>query len=158
MAVNHYLRYTKLFEFGKRVQKNYLKLNPKNFYRISRYAYADGDVKSLSGNNSSLVFVIGVHDEKVNCIKLNEVSVEIFSRWFPTILKPTITEADVDSMEMTSDLIIQGDKSGNALFESKIKGKSIYNVNPRPYRTYNLDGLQYIQEIKLKSETIKEML
>jgi hypothetical protein len=115
-------------------------------------------VKSLSGNNSSLVFVIGVHDEKVNCIKLNEVSVEIFTRWFPTLLKPTITEADVDGIEMTSDLIIEGDKSGNGLFESKIKGKSIYNVNPRPYRTYNLDGLQYIQEIKLKSETIKEML
>jgi hypothetical protein len=158
MAVNHYLRYTQLFEFGKRVQKNYLKLNPRNFYRISRYAYADGDVKSLSGNNSSLVFVIGVHDEKVNCIKLNEVSVEIFTRWFPTLLKPAITEADVNGIEMTSDLIIEGDKSGNGLFESKIKGKSIYNVNPRPYRTYNLDGLQYIQEIKLKSETIKEML
>jgi len=158
MAVNHYLRYAKLFEFGKRVQKNYLKLNPRNFYRISRYAYADGDVKSLSGNNSSLVFVIGVHDEKVNCIKLNEVSVEIFTRWFPTLLKPAITEADVNGIEMTSDLIIESDKSGNGLFESKIKGKSIYNVNPRPYRTYNLDGLQYIQEIKLKSETIKEML
>jgi hypothetical protein len=158
MAVNHYLRYAKLFEFGKRVQKNYLKLNPRNFYRISRYAYADGDVKSLSGNNSSLVFVIGVHDEKVNCIKLNEVSVEIFTRWFPTLLKPVITEADVDGIEMTSDLIIESDKSGNGLFESKIKGKSIYNVNPRPYRTYNLDGLQYIQEIKLKSETIKGML
>jgi hypothetical protein len=158
MAVNHYLRYTQLFEFGKRVQKNYLKLNPRNFYRISRYAYADGDVKSLSGNNSSLVFVIGVHDEKVNCIKLNEVSVEIFTRWFPTLLKPAITEADVNGIEMTSDLIIESDKSGNGLFESKIKGKSIYNVNPRPYRTYNLDGLQYIQEIKLKSETIKGML
>jgi hypothetical protein len=158
MAVNHYLRYSKLFEFGKRVQKNYLKLNPRNFYRISRYAYADGDVKSLSGNNSSLVFVIGVHDEKVNCIKLNEVSVEIFTRWFPTLLKPTTKAEDVDTMEMTSDLIIEGDRSGKGLFDSKIKGRSIYNANPRPYRTYNLDGLQYIQEIKLKSETIKEML
>ena len=158
MAVNHYLRYVKLFEFGKRVQKGYLKLNPRNFYRVSRYEYADGDVKSLTGNNSSLIFVLGVHDEKVNCIKLNEVGLEIFMRWFPTILKPTIKDEDVDSMEMISDLIIDGDRSGKTLFESKVKGKSIYNLNPRPYRTYNLDGLQYIQEIKLKSETLKEML
>lgn len=158
MAVNHYLRYVKLFEFGKRVQKGYLKLNPRNFYRVSRYEYADGDVKSLTGNNSSLIFVLGVHDEKVNCIKLNEVELEVFKRWFPTMLKPTIKTEDVDSMEMTSDLIIDGDRSGKTLFESKVKGKTIYNKNPRPYRTYNLDGLQYIQEIKLKTETIKDML
>lgn len=158
MAVNHYLRYVKLFEFGKRVQKGYLKLNPRNFYRISRYENVDGDIKSLTGNNSSLIFVLGVHDEKVNCIKLNEVGLEIFKRWFPTMLKPTINAENVDNMEMISDLIIDGDRSGKTLFESKVKGKSIYNVNPRPYRTYNLDGLQYIQEIKLKSETIKEML
>lgn len=158
MAVNHYLRYVKLFEFGKRVQKGYLKLNPRNFYRVSRYEYADGDVKSLTGNNSSLIFVLGVYDEKVNCIKLNEVGLEIFMRWFPTMLKPTTKDEDVDKMEMTSDLIIDSDRSGKTLFESKVKGKSIYNQNPRPYRTYNLDGLQYIQEIKLKAETIKDML
>lgn len=158
MPVNHYLRYVKLFEFGKRVQKGYLKLNPRNFYRVSRYEYADGDVKSLTGNNSSLIFVLGVHDEKVNCIKLNEVELEVFKRWFPTMLKPTIKTEDVDSMEMTSDLIIDSDRSGKTLFESKVKGKTIYNKNPRPYRTYNLDGLQYIQEMKLKSEVLKEMM
>lgn len=158
MAVNHYLRYVKLFEFGKRVQKGYLKLNPRNFYRISKYEYADGDVKSMTGNNSSLIFVLGVHDEKVNCIKLNEVDLEVFMRWFPTMIKPTIKAEDVDAMEMISDLIIDGDRSGKTLFESKVKGKTIYNKNPRPYRTYNLDGLQYIQEIKLKAETIKDML
>lgn len=158
MAVNHYLRYMKLFEFGKRVQKGYLKLNPRNFYRVSRYEYADGDVKSLAGNNSSLIFVIGVHDDKVNCIKLNEVSVEIFSRWFPTLLKPATKLEDVNKMEMISDLIIEGDGSGKGLFDSKIKTNPIYNINPRPYRTYNLDGLLYIQELKLKKETIKEML
>lgn len=158
MAVNHYLRYMKLFELGKRVQKGYLKLNPRNFYRVSRYEYADGDVKSLAGNNSSLIFVIGVHDDKVNCIKLNEVSVEIFLRWFPTVLKPAIKLEDVDGMDMVSDLILEGDRSGKGLFDSKIKGNAIYNVNPRPYRTYNLDGLQYIQELKFKKELIKEML
>ena len=41
---------------------------------------------------------------------------------------------------------------------AKVIGKSIYNLDPRPYRTYNLDGLQYIQEIKLKKEVVKEML
>ena len=158
MAVNHYLRYVKLFEFGKRVQKGYLKLNPRNFYRVSRYEYADGDVKSLTGNNSSLIFVLGVHDEKVNCIKLNEVGLEIFKRWFPTLIKPTIKSEEVDSMEMISDLIIDGDITAYSLHVQVEKTNAIYKVNPRPYRTYNLDGLQYIKEIKLKSETLKEML
>jgi hypothetical protein len=158
MAENHYLRYVKLFEFGKRVQKTYLKLNPRNFYRVSRYEYADGDVKSLTGKNSSLIFVIGIYEDKVNCIKLNDVRLEIFLRWFPTLLKPIVTEADVDTMEAVSDLIIDVDRSGKTLFESKIKGRSIYNANPRPYRTYNLDGLQYIQQISLKNEILKGML
>jgi hypothetical protein len=158
MAVNYYLRYKELFEFEKRVQKNYIKTNPRNFYRVSRYEYSDGDVKSLTGTNSSLIFVIGVHDDKVNCIKLNEVRPELFLQWMPTLFKLPITVEDIDNMKLTSDLLVISDLSGNGLFESKIKGKPLYNSNPRPYRTYNLDGLQYIQEIKLKSDILKGMI
>jgi hypothetical protein len=155
---NYSLQYKQIFDFGKRVNKQFLKTNPKNFYRISRYEYADGDTKSLSGIEASIVFVIGTHENKVNCIKLNEVKPDIFLRWFPTLLNPSIKIENISDRKLDSDVIISGDIYGNQLFESKIKNKPIYNVNPRPYRTYNLDGLQYIQKINLKKEILKTMI
>lgn len=155
---NYVLQYKNLFDYGKRVTKQFIKMHPRNFYRISRYEYSDGDTKSLAGIDSSIVFVIGVYDNKVNCIKLNEVNPDIFLRWFPSLLKLSIKVENIDSIENDSDIIIESDLSGNQLFENKIKNKPIYNVNPRPYRTYNLDGLQYIQKINLKKEILKTMI
>ena len=158
MAVNYYNRYVELFDFGKRVQAQFVKMNPRNFYRISRYEYSDGETRNLSGVDSSLVFVIGTFDNKINCIKLNEVLPDIFLRFIKTVIERDITEGDVDSMKMFSDLIKPTTVDGSSLFESKIKGKPIYNLTPRPYRTYNLDGLKYIQQINLKKDLIKTML
>jgi hypothetical protein len=158
MAVNYYNRYVELFDFGKRTQAQVVKMNPQNFYRISRYEYSDGDTKTLAGRDASLIFVIGVYEDKINCIKLNEVRPEIFMDWIPTLLKSSIKSEDIDNVEKFSDIVINSDGSGNRLFESKIKQNKIYKQEPRPYRTYNLDGLKYIQQINLKKEIIKGML
>jgi len=155
---NYSLQYKNIFDFGKRTTKNIIKNNPRNFYRISKYQYSDGDLKSLSGIDASIIFVIGVFDDKVNCIKLNEINPTVFLAWIPTLLKATLNSEMIDDSEMDSDFIINSDKTGNQLFENKIKNKPIYNVNPRPYRTYNLDGLQYIQQINLKKELLKTMI
>jgi hypothetical protein len=61
-------------------------------------------------------------------------------------------------MKTLDEIIIPTDRAGNRLFESKIKGKSIYTNDPRPYRTYTIDGLKYIQEIKLKKDFIKSLI
>jgi hypothetical protein len=158
MAVNYYNRYVELFDFDKRVQKQFVKMNPRNFYRISRYEYSDGETKNLTGRESALVFVIGTFDDKINCIKLNEVLPDVFLKFIKTVIERDLTEGDVDSMKMFSDLIKPTSVDGNSLFEGKIKGKPIYNLTPRPYRTYNLDGLKYIQQINLKKDLIKTML
>jgi hypothetical protein len=155
---NFYLKYKDLFEFGSRVSIQHVKLNPQNFYRISRYETVSGDTKSLVGNESSLIFAIGIFENKVNCIKLNEIRPELFLGWVPTILRPAIKEVDIDEYESTRDIVIKNNITGNNLFESKIRNKPIYNTNPRPYRTYDLSGLKYIQEIKLKKQILKEML
>jgi hypothetical protein len=158
MSVNYYLKYMELFEVGQRVQKKYLQLNPRNFYRVSRYENVAGDVKSLTGPKSSLIFVIGTHEDKVNCLKLNEIRPAVLLKWLPTIIKDSVKVENIDEMKLLSDIIIVSDKFGNKLFESKIKGKVIYNIEPRPYRTYNLDGLKYIQEVKLKTDVLKSLL
>jgi hypothetical protein len=158
MAVNYYNQYKNIFIFENRVSSQFVKMNPRNFYRISRYEYTDGDTKSLAGIESSLIFVIGVFEDKVNCIKLNEVRPELFMKWLPTILKPSIKMEEVDNSTNMNDLIITDNISGNKLFESKIKPHSIYKQEPRPYRTYNLDGLKYIQQINLKKDLLKQII
>lgn len=158
MAVNYYNKYVSLFEFGQRTQRGFVKMNPKNFYRISRYEYSDGETKSLSGKEASLVFVIGAFDDKISCIKLNEVLPDLFMNWIPTLIKSNVKVDDVDIMEQFSDLVSPSDRGGTALFESKIKTSRIYRQGVNSYRTYNLDGLKYIQKINLKKEIIKKLL
>lgn len=133
-------------------------VNPRNLYRISSYSYADGETRSLAGSNSSLVFVFGIHNDKLNCLKLNDVSTNEFKNWLKTLLKPAIKETDIDTMKKLEDLIVGSDVQGNGIFESKIKGTSIYNSKPRPYRTYSIKGLNYIQEVKLKTDFLKSLL
>jgi hypothetical protein len=133
-------------------------VNPRNLYRISSYSYVDGETRSLAGSNSSLVFVFGIHDDKLNCLKLNNVSTNEFKNWLKTLLKPAIKETYIDSMKKLEDLLVGSDMQGNGIFESKIKGKPIYNTNPRPYRTYNMEGLKYIQEVKLKADFLKSLI
>lgn len=158
MAINYYNDYLKLFEFGKRTQAQYVKMHPQNFYRISRYTNVSGDSKSMAGKDSSLVFVIGTYDNKINCIKLNEVKPMIFINWVSTILKPTLTSEIINNMGLFSEIVIPSDKTGNVLFESKIRTNVIYKQDPRPYRTYNLDGLKYIQQIQLNSEILTGLI
>lgn len=150
------MSYNKFIDKEVRTSKSLI--NPGNLYRISSYDYADGESRSLAGANSSLIFVFGIHEKKVNCLKLNEVSTDVFKSWLKTLIKPTTKKEDIDSIKKLEEIIIESDIQGNKLFESKIKGKPIYNTNPRPYRTYNIEGLKYIQEVKLKADFLKSLI
>jgi hypothetical protein len=153
---NYSTEYKKYIESEIRASKSMLE--PGNLYRISSYEYSDGESRSLAGVNSSIIFVFGIYEKKLNCLKLNEVKTDKFKTWLQTILKEGLKPEDVDSMKTLDEIIITTDRAGNRLFESKIKGKPIYTNDPRPYRTYTLDGLKYIQEIKLKKDFIKSLL
>lgn len=153
---NYSAEYKKFIESEVRSSKGMLE--PGNLYRLSSYEYSDGESRSLAGVNSSIIFVFGIYEKKLSCLKLNEVKTEKFKTWFQTILKEGLTVEDIDSMKTLDEIIITTDRAGNRLFESKIKGKPIYMNDPRPYRTYTIDGLKYIQEIKLKKDFIKSLL
>ena len=153
---NYSVEYKKYIESEIRSSKSMLE--PGNLYRISSYDYSDGETRSLAGINSSIIFVFGIYEKKLNCLKLNEVKTDKFKTWLQTILKQGLKSEDIDSMKTLDEIIIPTDRAGNRLFESKIKGKSIYTNDPRPYRTYTIDGLKYIQEIKLKKDFIKSLI
>lgn len=150
------MNYKEYIEKESRVSKSTVK--PRNIYRISAYDYTDKEARSLTGSSSSLVFVIGLHDNKLSCIKLNDVDTGVFKKWLKTILKNNLNSSQVDKMNSLDELIIRSDDTGNQFFDSNVKGTPIYNSNPRPYRTYNVDGLKYIQEVKLKKDFIKTLI
>ena len=153
---NYSVEYKKYIESEIRSSKSMLE--PGNLYRISSYDYSDGETRSLAGINSSIIFVFGIYEKKLNCLKLNEVKTDKFKTWLQTILKQGLKSEDIDSMKTLDEIIIPTDRAGNRLFESKIKGKPIYINDPRPYRTYNMEGLKYIKEVKLKADFLKSLI
>ena len=147
-------RYLPFIESEETVSKTLVR--PRNLYKITSYEYIDGKTKTLTGPKTSYVFLLGIFEKKLNCIKITEVRPEMFFAWFKTIFQKTLTEEKVMEAEKLEDLIIRADRQGSKLFNSYVKGKPIYNHNPCPYRTYNLDGIKQIQEIKFKKEILKE--
>jgi hypothetical protein len=147
-------RYLPFIDTEEAVSKTLVR--PRNIYKIVSYEYIDGKTKTLTGPKASYVFVLGIFEKKLNCIKLSEVRPEKFFDWFKTIFRKSLTEENVMEAERLDDLIILGDRQGNKLFNSYVKGKQIYNQNPCPYRTYSLDGIKQISEIKFKKEILKE--
>jgi hypothetical protein len=147
-------RYNSLILEKKNIGKRLIK--PKNIYKIDSYKYADGDVKSLSGKTTSLIFCLGIFDGKVSCIKIGNLQPNIFFRWIKPILKKGLTAENFDDYESLSDLCIDSDLRGSKLFNSFVKNSTIYNIDPSLYRTYNLSGIKIIEEVKLSAESLKK--
>ena len=147
------LQYKPLIESEKRASKT--TLIPRNVYRISSYEFADGEQKSLTGQNSSLIFLIGIYEKKLVSLKISEVKPDIFFKWLKTVQLKGLTPQQFDEAKSLNELIILDSKTGNKIFDGYVKGKPIYNKKPSPYRTYNLDGVKYIQEVNFKKDILK---
>jgi hypothetical protein len=147
------LQYKPLIESEKRASKS--SLIPRNVYRISSYEFADGEQRSLTGQNSSLIFLIGIYDKKLIALKISEVTPKIFFDWLKTIQLKGLTPQKIDESKSLDELIILDNTTGSKIFDGYVKGRPIYNKKPSPYRTYNLDGVKYIQEVKFKKDILK---
>jgi hypothetical protein len=147
------LQYKPLIESEKRASKTTIR--PRNVYRISSYEFSDGEQKSLSGGNSSLIFLIGIFDKKLIALKISEVKPDIFFDWLKTVQLKALTEQQINESNSLEELIILDNKTGSKIFDGYVKGKMIYNKKPSPYRTYNLDGVKYIQEVNFKKDVLK---
>lgn len=147
--------YDKHIETERRVAR--LNIEPKNIYRISTYRDREGDVQRRSqGDKSSLIFVIGVHDGRVNCLKLNELPTDTFFKFAKGLVVPTVKLSEIKSL---NDSMIDSDGSGKRLFERYIKpNKRIYGGRFNAYRSYNLKGLRYVQEVFIKPNTLIKKL
>lgn len=147
------LQYKPLIDSETRASKASIK--PRNVYRISSYQYADGEQKSLAGTKSSLIFLIGIYDRKLISLKISEIKPEIFFKWLKTIQLKGLKPEQIAESKSLDELIILDNKPGTKIFDGYVKGKPIYTKKPTPYRTYNLDGVKYIQEVNFKKDILK---
>ena len=145
-------QYLQFLKPEKRVPKAQLKQG--NIYRIVRYG---GDTKR--GINARYVFVIGrVIDKgriKIHCLKINDIRPPLLINFLKSLRNTTqITENYFD----LSSLLKSFDREGSRLFDGFIKNnKQIYNRALGNYRTYFVDKLQYISEVKFEYEELLKL-
>lgn len=133
-------------------------IRPRNIYKINSYKYLDGKTKSLAGNDTSLVFVIGISPEKiVSGIKINMIKPDIFYRWFKKLFQPGLTEEAIDNSEDLDELLILDNKDGKKIFSQFIRPTAFYRKEPSVYRTYILKNIKSAEEIKIKKEVLKKI-
>lgn len=131
-------------------------LKAKNVYKIVSYDYADGTSKQLTGVSTSYVFLIGIYDSKLNCLKISEFTPVKFFNWLKGVFQKTLTEQKINESEKLSDIIARSDRGGSRLF-TNLKSSPLYDIKPTPYRTYNLSGIKQIQEIVFKKSKLLEV-
>ena len=148
--------YKPLIQSERSVSKTLIK--PRNIYKIQSYEYADGTQKSFIGIHTAYVFVIGIYDKKVNCIKISEVRPQIFTAWFKTVLRKRLNAKTIDESQMLSEIVVRGNFTGNSFFQPKVKPTQIYKQPIPIYRTYILQNIKQIKEINLKKQYIKDLL
>lgn len=153
--------YKRIITSERRVSRS--EVIPLNVYRISSYKTTEGNLRSLTGNESSLIIVTGLvpistNDMKINALKISELHINSFFRWLKTIRKP-LNQIDFDNYINLSELLISTDKTGKMLFERHIKPSPIvYRLKESIYRTYKFTGIQYISEVQFDREFVKKEL
>jgi len=151
---NQALKYKPLILKEKRVAKN--RLLPHRIYRISTYKYSDGNVESLRGNDSTLIFSVGIFEQKLSALKLSSIKPEDFFNWMKGIIRTkSVFETDKELIEI-EDLMPVIDRGGKALYETYIKNNKSIQKLENPYRTYTISNIQYVQEVFIKKEILQQ--
>jgi hypothetical protein len=148
--------YLPFIESEYKVGKGLVK--PRNIYKIQSYEYKDGTVKTMTGVKSSYVFVIGIYNKQLTCVKFSQVTPEIFKIWFKDLFKRGLKEKEIDEAKELSELLHKGTRSGGSFFSSYIKSETIYKGKIPTYRTYLLDNINQIKVVNLKKDFIKALL
>jgi hypothetical protein len=140
-------QYVQLLKTESRISKSGIK--PRNIYRLS--VYRDGDPKSVK----RFVFVIGIIDKKIHCIKLNDIRPLDFTN---LLFKLRDKRIPVDNNKRLSEHLIRLPLDGKRLFESYIKkDKKLYSKQLNNYRTYILDKVSYVSEVRFENEVMNSI-
>ena len=150
------LQYNQLIAASDKVSKSLIK--PKNIYKITTYKYIDGTTKTLAGSDTALVFVTGITPDRktITCIKITLIKPQLFFNWLNRLFIKGLAEEDFKDNMQLSEILIKTDKSGQAIFNSFIKGSQLYKQSETPYRTYTMTGIKNIENVFFKTELLKK--
>ena len=144
-------QYKSFLKPEKRISRSQIK--PRNIYRIT--TYKGGDPITKSGEDARYVFVIGIVDGKAHCIKLNDIKPLDFTNFINKLRDKRIP---IGSDQMLMLLLKKFSVDGKALFESYIKNDSkIYSSKLGNYRTYLLESIQNVYEIRFEEDFLREL-
>ena len=134
-----------------RVSRN--NIRPRNVYRISTYRH--GDPPTKTGSHSRYVFVIGKVGIYLHCIKLNNIPPSNFITFLNKIRDKRIKIKDTQRLE---ELLFKFSSSGQDLFNKHVKpDSSIYTNADNNYRTYALNNIVYVSEIRFENGFLQEI-
>lgn len=128
-------------------------IRPRNIYRIT--TYRGGDPPTKRGEEERYIFVIGIVGDKVHAIKLNPIKPLNFTSFINKLRDKRISIGSDQSLEL---LLKKFSRDGNSLFESYIKNNSkIYSPTLKNYRTYLLNNIENVYEIRFEEDFLREL-
>lgn len=144
-------QYKEILKPEKRISKSLIL--PRNVYRIS--TYVDGVPPTKVGQESRYVFVIGKVDNKIHCLLLNHILPANFITFLNDLRDGSIP---IENDQPLSELLKLMGKDGNQLFNSYVKrNRTIYSRKLDNYRSYLLDKIQNVWEIRFEDGFLKEI-
>jgi hypothetical protein len=144
-------QYKQFLKPEKRVSKNEMK--SRNIYRIT--TYKGGDPATKSGENARYVFVIGIVGGKVHCLKLNPIRPVDFTNFVSELRDRRIPLTEDTRLSL---FLKKFSKDGNDLFITKVKNnKKIYSPSLKNYRTYMLNKIQNVFEIRFEQDVLESL-
>lgn len=144
-------QYKEILKPEKRISKSLIL--PRNVYRIS--TYIDGNPPTKVGQESRYVFVIGKVDNKIHCLLLNNILPANFITFLNNLRDGNVP---IENDQPLSELLKLMGKDGNQLFNSYVKrNRAIYSRKLDNYRSYFLDKIQNVWEIRFEDGFLKEI-
>lgn len=135
----------------KRVPRS--QIRPRNIYRIT--TYRGGQPATRSGEDARYIFVIGIVGNKVHAIKLNPINPIDFTNFIGKLRDKRIPIGSDQALEL---LLKRFSKDGSSLFESYVKNNSkLYSRSLSNYRTYILDSIVNVYEIRFEEDVLKRL-
>jgi hypothetical protein len=143
-------QYRQIMQPEKRVSRN--NILPRNIYRIS--TYTGSKPVTMVNDDSRWVFVIGRVDDKIHCIRLNEIKPLDFLKWLNKVREK---RTPIGKDNQLSLLLKKFSKQGKELWEQYIKNDPlVYKPGKSYYRIYTMSKIQNIWEIRFEENFLRE--
>jgi hypothetical protein len=143
--------YVQLFGVTKKIPSGRVK--PRNIYKIR--TYSGGDPRTKTGDKIRYVFVIGEVDNKIHCLKLNDIKPNKFIEFLNNIRDKRIP---IKTQQDLRDVLQKFNNNGQLLFESHIKGDdTLYSKKLNNYRIYLVDKIVNMEEVRFEPNLLREI-